>query len=1107
MRRVRTGLVTFGLAAGLALIPAKAVAAPDVTGPEPAGSVTLITGDRVELRGDGSPPHVRLGPGRMSVPVRVTRRSGHLRVLPADAAALIAAGRLDERLFDVTTLLEHGYDDAARPDLPLIVQYDAGTPRPALAAATAVRELPSVGGAAVNASKKDTRALWDSFTQPAIQAGITKIWLNGKRKPTLDHSVPQIGAPAAWQAGLTGSGVPVAVIDTGVDATHPDLAGKVVASANFTGEPAGDRDGHGTHVASTVTGSGAVSGGRYRGVAPGARLLDAKVCTDRGCDDDAILAAMEWSVIEQHARVVNLSLGAFNTAELDPLEQAVNTLSAQYGALFVVAAGNAGPFPGTIDSPGSADAALTVGAVDRTDTIADFSARGPRTGDGAVKPDVTAPGVDIVAARADGTQAGEVVDERYVRLSGTSMATPHVAGAAAILVQQHPEWTGEQVKAALMSSAHHVEGSGAFEQGAGRVDVARAITAPVTATPSSVGLGLALWPHEDDQPLSETVSYRNAGSAEVTLDLSVRATHTDGNPAPAELFTVSPSRVVVAPGASASVTVTANTRPASVPIGHYAGWLVAGELFTPIEVGKEAERYQVNLTHIGRDGNAPGLHVTYLDQLGTCASVDCGGFSLGSSATSAMRLPPGKYTLGDFSITAERKDLALLMRPVLELNRDTAVTLDARQARPVDLAVPRKSARLMEWNLNVGRDVLRPGDALVYSVGGDDSLPVFTGDLGGESAGDGLVSFVQGRFAEPGPNGDYVDSPYEYGVGDGMFGRLFTGLRLHPAQREFATVETTIAAVTSEPRSVLTRHFAVPANARQDLLSWPPNFDAKELISTRMPMHRTEFYLAKGLKWSSYILMSDPARNDFILLSERERQSYRAGRTYHQTWGKGVFGPQFREPVLMLNGNARGVVRKGDHFAAGIDLFVDSDPRHAGEPRVLIGTGKLYRDGQLMEDWPFFGYVTTELPPQVSTYRLEATTAQTFADVSTKVTSAWTFRSGHVDGTEAAALPLLAVRYRPELDDRNHANPGRVTVPIDVARQPGAGKAFVKSVTVEVSYDEGASWKPAPVTRHGFTWCATLDNPKGGAVSLRTRATDTDGNRLEQTTIRAYLVN
>src|SRR5204862_3108640 len=142
----------------------------------------------------------------------------------------------------------------------------------------------------------------------------------------------------------------------------------------------------------------------------------------------------EWVVAEEGARVVNVSLSGGDTLGYDPLEEAVSTLTAQYGALFVIAAGNSGSLNASIESPGSVAAALTVGAVDHDDQVAFFSSRG-LTLDGAIKPDLTAPGVDIVAARAAGTELGTLVGDDYVMASGTSMATPHVTGAAALPVQ------------------------------------------------------------------------------------------------------------------------------------------------------------------------------------------------------------------------------------------------------------------------------------------------------------------------------------------------------------------------------------------------------------------------------------------------------------------------------------------------------------------------------------------------------------------------------------------------------------------------------------------------------------------------------------------------
>ena len=326
-------------------------------------SVTLITGDRVLLPGgDMTKATVEPGAGREHVGFNTYRVRDHAYVIPADVYKAVGDGRIDRRLFDVAELVKDGYDDASTSTIPVLTTY-AGTAKRAVPAGTRVtRQLPSISGAAMKVSKSNAKAFMSS-------AGFSKLWLDGKRKLLLDQSVPQIGGPVAWQAGYTGKGVSVAVLDSGVDATHPDLATQIAGEKNFTGESADDLVGHGTHVASTIAGTGAASDGRYKGVAPDARIYDGKICEVWGCEESAILAGMEWAANDVKAKIVNLSIGGQDTPELDPVEEAVNRLTAQSGTLFVIAAGNEGPGDGTISSPGSADAALTVGNVTKQDQL------------------------------------------------------------------------------------------------------------------------------------------------------------------------------------------------------------------------------------------------------------------------------------------------------------------------------------------------------------------------------------------------------------------------------------------------------------------------------------------------------------------------------------------------------------------------------------------------------------------------------------------------------------------------------------------------------------------------------------------------------------------
>ncbi|GAB3891598.1 hypothetical protein GCM10029964_065030 [Kibdelosporangium lantanae] len=417
------------------------------------------------------------------------------------------------------------------------------------------------------------------------------MWLDGVAKPKLDVSVPQIGGPVAWQMGLTGAGVTVGVLDSGIRGDHPDLAGKVVAAKDFTGTDTGDEVGHGTHVAGIISGTGAASNGKYRGVAPDAKLVNGKVCVQYGCPESAVIAGMEW--IAPQTRIVNMSLGGESTDGTDPMSQALNTLSARYGTLFVVAGSNdrSIDFPDPLNSvsaPAVADAALAVGSVSKQDTTSVFSGPGPRLGDYAVKPDIAAPGEGIVSARAAGTPAGDgsPVDANYAMLSGTSMSAPHVAGAAAILRQQHPDWTAAELKPALMSTAKPT--AGVFEQGAGRVDVARAVTQRVRTTGGSVNFGFLAWPRTS--PATKTVTYRNDGDTPVTLKLT------------ADIPFTAPNQVTVPAHGTAGVNVSVG-QATGLQGGRLSATADGVAVRTALAAFVEPESYDVTLNVVSRAGS------------------------------------------------------------------------------------------------------------------------------------------------------------------------------------------------------------------------------------------------------------------------------------------------------------------------------------------------------------------------------------------------------------------------------------------------------------------------------------------------------------------------
>ena len=285
-----------------------------------------------------------------------------------------------------------------------------------------------------------------------------------------------IHADQLHSQGITGKGIRVAVVDTGIY-PHSDFVKPANRIFRFVDLVKGnhkkpyDDNGHGTFTAGVLAGNGWLSGGKYIGIAPEASIIALKAMNAEGVGNTSdVLRAMQW-VADHHRRldirVVSLSLGierSYNVAE-DVLVMGVEKLWAM-GMVVVVASGNAGPSPGSITIPGISHRIITVGASDdkRTidiadDSIADFSSRGP-VEHGYRKPDLVAPGVDVISVQSDtlhplrqSSNSAAPVMEGYTHMSGTSVATPIVAGAAALLLQQHPYWKPDQVKNALKEKA------------------------------------------------------------------------------------------------------------------------------------------------------------------------------------------------------------------------------------------------------------------------------------------------------------------------------------------------------------------------------------------------------------------------------------------------------------------------------------------------------------------------------------------------------------------------------------------------------------------------------------------------------------------------------
>ncbi|MFE7905432.1 S8 family peptidase [Streptomyces albogriseolus] len=1054
--------------------------------------VTLITGDRVALDAKGRVVGLEPAEGREHIPVQIRRSDGHTLVVPADAARLVASGKLDQRLFNVTELNKAATRTAHRGGLKVIVGY-RGAAKAAKAdvrdAGTVRRTLTSLNADAVQTPQEAGAELWEAVTDgDRTASGVARVWLDGVRKASLDTSVGQIGTPKAWEAGYDGKGVKIAVLDTGVDATHPDLKGQVTASKNFTSAPTtGDVVGHGTHVASIAAGTGAQSKGTYKGVAPGAKILNGKVLDDAGFGDDSgILAGMEWAAA-QGADIVNMSLGGMDTPETDPLEAAVDKLSAEKGILFAIAAGNEGPQ--SIGSPGSADSALTVGAVDDKDKLADFSSTGPRLGDGAVKPDLTAPGVDITAASAKGNDIAKEVGEKpagYMTISGTSMATPHVAGAAALLKQQHPEWKYAELKGALTASTKDGKYT-PFEQGSGRVQVDKAITQTVIAEPVSLSFGVQQWPHADDKPVTKKLTYRNLGTEDVTLKLTSTATGPKGKAAPAGFFTLGASTLTVPANGTASVDVTADTRLGGAVDGVYSAYVVATgagqSVRTAAAVEREVESYNVTLKVLDRSGKATANYMAYLSGL-TGLGKDRSYAPYEADGTVSVRVPKGGYVL-DASVLVGAdpetwRGADWLAQPKLDVTRNTTVTVDARKAKPVKVTVPGKAAKAQFASADY---TIETNDSAVSYGWWLENYSGFRSAHLGPQITNGTLSQQWNTHFSNGAKAQYT------AISGGKVKKLATGYTRAFKAKEFATVQVGMGAAASGKKGAVTAFGWLPGS------SGASGFSQEQ----KLPSTRT-LYLStvNGVTWDLDFEQLGGVDNEGWPIYDAVYtigvgKTYKGGKTYKETVNTAVFGPRLT--------SSYGVFRDGNSIYGVIPLFADGKG-HAGSSEFSSAVTTLYRNGKKVgsNNDPLFGEEGFTVPSGDAAYRLTTSVKRSakVAAASTRIDASWTFRSKKTSGEKQ--LPVSSARFAAVTGlDSKVAAGKKATFPV-VVEGAAQGKNL-KSLAVYVSYNGGKTWKKTTVTKGKIT----VKNPaKGKAISFRAKITDKKGNASLITIHNAY---
>ncbi|MDX8054060.1 S8 family serine peptidase [Lentzea sp. BCCO 10_0798] len=1128
--RLARCLVITALAAGL-LSPATTAQA-EPSRAQRTSTITLISGDKVVVTERGELVRVE---GRPGVQFAQYVQNDHQYVVPADAIDAVGQDRVDKRFFDITSLHAYGYTDDKIDRIPLLNN--------GFRAAGAV-------------PKKDAAQQWTARRTSALRA--EKLWLDGKSQISLTESVPMVGAPAAWQAGFDGTGVTVAVLDTGYDRNHPELAGVVSVSKDFTPSGIQDDIGHGTHVAATIAGRGS----RYVGVAKGASLAVGRVCEASYCFDSAVIAGMEWAAREVRAEVVNMSLGGDQSDGSDPLSRKVEELTAETGALFVVAAGNSGTFR-KVSSPAVADSALAVANLTKQGAVEEMSSRGPRLGDHAVKPDIAAPGTDIVAARAENTLWEHVVDDLHARLTGTSMAAPHVAGAAAVLAQRNPSWTAAELKAHLMATVKPVADS-PTSVGTGLLDVGRAVTQQVRASTGSLSFGLLEWPHT--RTFTKTITYSNAAADPVSLTLR----HDLGAD-----FSV-PSSVTVPARGSVAVDVVLDPRKGNGTFfGHVKASGAGVELTTSVGAYVQEERHALTLSMIGRDGKpVPDEFAVVVNMTTKEASV----LSIGLDGTGSARLPVADYAV--LSRIDERTPNYDWFAPIaatevagrVSLAADVSVTLDARQGKQIGVELPERDSVVWyrDAQLRVpfapgkisGVASIIDGRVPLYGLSFGAPLPELTYDSG-LKGGQPLVSVPGGfpvRYYESSkylPPGEHRLDVAERG--SDVRGKLAlvrtAGEDVYPvaqAMKDAGAVAVLWAGPvpfgyeeqTAIPVIAAAEHHVAvtPATLTLRAIAGSPvsytlflqhkgslPFGVKKFRHSELAQVKARYHTSGGD--GSVNQRNNPVVNGAIgvTLDERlaapvERTEYFTPGTWFQEGFDGRASGAGDDPMTTSWAHVDPVTFQPGGRYERTNLRAVTSPRLGGASLVpWADGGGVERAGDLITTRisPFGGSGWVENWRQTGGGYVELFrdgTSLGFSDVrrgsfhapardgryelvldasrDSLALSTNVKTSWEFSASADGKLPLLEVGYSVPLDLRNSWKAG-VPMPVKFTATRQAGKATVRSLQAYASFDDGVTWAPVKSI-------VPPGGKAGGFVSLRVVAADADGNTVDQTVLRAY---
>jgi hypothetical protein len=488
-------------------------------------------------------------------------------------------------------------------------------------------------------------------------------------------------------------------------------------------------------------------------------------------------------------------------------------------------------------------------------------------------------------------------------------------------------------------------------------------------------------------------------------------------------------------------------------------------------VHREPERYNVTVKVIDHNGAPTDQYATRFVDVNQRKIIE----PHDPSGTVVVRLPKGEYYFN--ALVQNRRDklgpLAVFDEPAFVVTGDSTLVVDAREAKPLGSTVDKPNARTGVAKLETTLDTAW-GPTGIGVVAIDDFTDVTVKPSA--TTKKGKYTFVAEEHMAEWNGTSFAGSPYLYHMRHIENGAVPETLRWTVHDRQLAQVRGEHAMAT--PGMIGVRDGFLPVS---------------------LPGTLTEYY-TPNVPWTGALrVAADPEAYPETWVQQSEPRTYQLGRPTTVRWNTGVFGPAFpKDETLYV------AARIGDFMNVHVPLVTDQGAGRQGES-YSDGVTTLLRDGQVVAESPVAGRGSFTLPPERAQYTLRASTTRPAARLSTSISAEWTFTSEQTDGEEHAHMPLLAVRFAPDLDDHNAAPAGkRLTIPVTVERNRAA-LGTVHTPTVEVSYDDGRTWQATNVKRHQGKWTVTVNHPAAAEfVSLRGGVSDPDGNSAKVTIIRAY---